>query len=59
MIETRSKDLSAPITVTMTAMKVAGLSCGSTTYHSIRQPFAPSSLAASIWSGATLLSPVR
>ena len=59
MIDTMSKLRSEPMMVTTTAMKVAGRNCGSTTCHSIDQPLAPSSRAASIRSGRTLFRPVR
>ena len=50
---------SAPMTVTTTAMKVAGPSCGMMMFHSIDQPRAPSMRAASTCSGLMLFSPVR
>ena len=48
MMAIMSNDRSAPMTVTTMAMKVAGFSCGTTTYHNIFHPLAPSRRAASI-----------
>ena len=57
MIETRSKLRSAPTTQTTATMKVAGRSCGRTMCQSSRQPWAPSSRAASTCSRSIAVEP--